>query len=180
MLGQDFFVFIWVPVVMIVAIVQMRKNASFGHTFGMLVLATYVCVLIIMTFFPFPVQPSWIADLRNGDLVFSKNFHPFKTISDILTHGFAKVSISQLIGNFLLLVPLTFLLPSLWERFRSFKSAFLFAAAISLGIELLQLALSAAFGFAYKTTDIADFLLNVTGATIGYGIYAIITHIARA
>ena len=63
--------------------------------------------------------------------------------------------------NVLLFVPLGFLLPVLWKRFRSFLWTGLFGLSFSLIIELLQL-------FTLRATDVDDLLTNVIGGLFGY------------
>ncbi len=180
MLGQDALVLVWLPLVVAVAIIQMRKNASFGHTLGILILTTYACALVAVTLFPLPLQHELLAHLRTSDKALSNNFQPFKTIGDVLSSRITGVALRQLGGNLLLLVPSTFLMPALWKKLRSFKSAIIIAAVVSFSIEFLQFTISAALGFTYKITDIDDFLINVAGAAIGYIAYAIVARIARA
>jgi len=67
-------------------------------------------------------------------------------------------------GNFLLFLPLGFLLPLVWRRLR-FWRAMLIAIGVSCSIEVLQF-LSRAWG-SYRTADINDVVLNVFGACLG-------------
>ncbi|HVD61147.1 MAG TPA: VanZ family protein [Gemmatimonadaceae bacterium] len=67
-------------------------------------------------------------------------------------------------GNFLLFLPLGFLLPLVWRRLR-FWRAMLIAIGVSCSIELLQL-LSRAWG-SYRTADINDLVLNGLGTCVG-------------
>ena len=63
--------------------------------------------------------------------------------------------------NVLLFVPLGFLLPVLWKRFRSFLWTALFGLGFSLSIELLQL-------FTFRATDINDLMTNTAGTILGW------------
>lgn len=63
--------------------------------------------------------------------------------------------------NVLLFVPLGFLLPVLWKRFRSFLWTGLFGLSFSLSIELLQL-------LTLRATDINDLMTNTTGTILGW------------
>ena len=64
--------------------------------------------------------------------------------------------------NVLLFVPLGFLLPLLWEKFRTWKQTVLFGFGLSLAIELLQI-------FTMRATDVNDLITNVCGTVLGYG-----------
>lgn len=63
--------------------------------------------------------------------------------------------------NVLLFVPLGFLLPVLWKRFRSFLWTGLFGLSFSLSIELLQL-------LTLRATDVNDLMTNTTGTILGW------------
>jgi len=74
-------------------------------------------------------------------------------------------------GNFLLFVPLGFLLPLVWRRLRFWRTVQI-AIALSCAIELLQL-LSMAWG-SYRTADVNDVVLNVLGACSGWGLVSLL------
>lgn len=63
--------------------------------------------------------------------------------------------------NVLLFVPLGFLLPAIWSRYRSLKKTLLIGLGLSLLIEILQI-------FTFRLTDVDDLLTNTAGAVIGY------------
>jgi glycopeptide antibiotics resistance protein len=93
------------------------------------------------------------------------NFEAFKTI------GIYKIFDKQIIGNFVMLLPLGIYLPLLYIGFRKAYSLFavlLICFLVSVGIELLQLATS------YRSTDIDDVILNTLGGCAGFLIYLII------
>jgi glycopeptide antibiotics resistance protein len=58
-------------------------------------------------------------------------------------------------------------------RRRSALLVFVMAAAASIAIEIGQLALSVALGWAYRSADIDDVIVNVTGAMVGYALLLI-------
>jgi len=67
-------------------------------------------------------------------------------------------------GNFLLFIPLGFLIPLIWKRLSSWKGIQI-AIALSVTIEILQY-VSRAWG-SYRAADINDVILNVLGASLG-------------
>lgn len=73
-------------------------------------------------------------------------------------------------GNFLLFLPLGFLLPLLW-RDLGFGRGILIAIALSVGIELIQY-LSSAWG-SYRAADVNDVILNVAGACPGLALMSL-------
>lgn len=83
-----------------------------------------------------------------------------------------RIALHNLLGNILLFIPFGYFLPDLFPGLRRF---FLTALAVTVTIttvELLQLLLTVG------TCDIDDLLLNVTGASLGYGLYRL-THRTR-
>ena len=74
----------------------------------------------------------------------------------------------QVVGNFIMLLPLGIYLPLLYKRLRRFSGfvAVLFICLfVSIGIELLQLITS------YRSADIDDVILNTLGGCLGFIIY---------
>ena len=93
------------------------------------------------------------------------NLEPFKTIDIYQTFG------KQVLGNFVMLLPLGIYLPLLYTRLRkaySFFAVLLICFLVSVCIELLQLATS------YRSTDIDDVILNTLGGCTGFIIYLLI------
>jgi glycopeptide antibiotics resistance protein len=97
------------------------------------------------------------------------NLEPFKTIDIYQTWD------KQILGNFVMLLPLGIYLPLIYKRLRkayNFFVVLLVCFLISVGIELLQLATS------YRSTDIDDVILNTLGGGAGFLIYQLIKIIA--
>lgn len=66
--------------------------------------------------------------------------------------------------NIIMFVPLGFLLPLIWKKYRKVWRVLCIGAVFSLAIEIGQL-------FNRRQTDIDDFLMNTIGACIGFGIW---------
>jgi glycopeptide antibiotics resistance protein len=93
------------------------------------------------------------------------NLEPFKTIDIYQTWG------KQILGNFVMLLPLGIYLPLIYKRLRKAYNFFVvlfICFVVSVGIELLQLATS------YRSTDIDDVMLNTLGGGAGFLIYQMI------
>jgi glycopeptide antibiotics resistance protein len=93
------------------------------------------------------------------------NLELFKTIDIYQTWG------KQILGNFVMLLPLGIYLPLIYKRLRkayNFFVVLLICFVVSVGIELLQLATS------YRSTDIDDVMLNTLGGGAGFLIYQLI------
>lgn len=102
-------------------------------------------------------------DSWKGEILWSLNLIPLRFIFD--TQGYTGLTwCKNVIGNVLLFVPLGFFLLCLAPSVRawSFKRYVAAMAALILGIELFQLF------FMCGHCDIDDFLLNLTGACLGY------------
>lgn len=63
--------------------------------------------------------------------------------------------------NIMLFVPLGFLIPTIWNEYRSLKQVFLIGIGLSLIIEIFQI-------FTFRLTDIDDLITNTLGTIIGY------------
>ena len=67
--------------------------------------------------------------------------------------------------NAVMFVPLGFLLPFIWKRYRNVFKVAAAGACLSFAIEVCQL-------FNRRASDIDDLLMNTLGAVIGFGIWA--------
>jgi glycopeptide antibiotics resistance protein len=84
-----------------------------------------------------------------------------------------KLSNKQIVGNFVMLLPLGLYLPLLYKKISNFFVVALVSFLVSSMIELLQLVTS------YRSADVDDVLLNTLGACLGFIIYKIIQSGAR-
>jgi glycopeptide antibiotics resistance protein len=74
-------------------------------------------------------------------------------------------------GNFMLFLPLGFLIPLVWRHIRFWRGLQI-ATALSVGIELVQY-LSSALG-SYRAADVNDVILNVAGASVGLAVVSLL------
>jgi glycopeptide antibiotics resistance protein len=79
----------------------------------------------------------------------------------------------QVVGNFIMLLPIGIYFPVLYRSLRRFIPVVFAAFAVSLTIELLQLATK------YRSADVDDLLLNTAGAVVGFMIYKIVIGASR-
>ena len=100
----------------------------------------------------------------------SYNLKPFKTISNYINHighlGF-DILLYNLAGNIVAFMPLGFLIPLAFRRFKAvitLASAFIFI----LFAEILQLVSRRG------VFDVDDLLLNMLGSIIGYAVYKLL------
>jgi glycopeptide antibiotics resistance protein len=80
----------------------------------------------------------------------------------------------QVIGNFIMLLPLGIYVPLMYKRIAGFFTVTFVCMLVSVSIELMQLVTN------FRITDIDDVILNTLGAGLGFIMYAVIkTLIAR-
>lgn len=89
---------------------------------------------------------------------------PFKTILKSIEHDLW----IQVIGNFLLLLPIPVLYVVLKRKIVRFYKNFLIGLLLSLSIEIIQLGINYVTGYPNKVMDIDDVFLNVSGILMGW------------
>lgn len=99
-------------------------------------------------------------------------YDPVIRIKEINLIPFASENPMSYILNVILFIPLGFLLPYIWKRYRCFWKVTLTGLLLSLAIEVGQL-------FNRRCSDINDLLMNTLGAVIGYGIWVAFVKIFR-
>jgi glycopeptide antibiotics resistance protein len=134
-----------------------RETVSPWQQTAVMLLALYLLVLLLLTFLPGTEDTS-----RNVRV----NLNPFGSIRPALRLGPDSFSYRQLVGNIVAFVPLGILLPLVRPRI-SWAAVLLIGFALSLAIELGQLAVSLYVGYGYRAADVDDVILNVTGTAIG-------------
>lgn len=122
----------------------------------------YLVVLGLLVFLPFG---------RAMDLGDRLNLDPLATIERALELGPRSPSFRLMIGNIAAFVPFGLLLPLASRSLRSPIVVLVCAIALSAAIELGQLAVSVGLGYAYRSTDVDDVILNVLGALVGYVLF---------
>ena len=80
-----------------------------------------------------------------------------------------RLSNTQIIGNFIMLMPLGFYIPLLYKKFSHFFIVLFVCFLVSFTIELLQLITS------YRSADVDDILLNTAGAFAGFIVYKLVS-----
>lgn len=85
-------------------------------------------------------------------------------IQEINLIPFNSSGVITYILNIIMFMPLGFLLPLIWEKFRNITKVFCAGLGFSLAIEVCQL-------FNHRATDIDDLMMNSLGAILGYFIW---------
>ncbi|KAA0745769.1 VanZ family protein [Bacillus sp. AY3-1] len=155
-----------------------KKGVNWWKELISFLFVIYIGMVVAITLFPIPIGfPTGIENIR-----LSINIVPFASIiKDIGKIGIAYdgdvlfmigLIVRNVGGNILLLMPLGFLAPIIWDKFKKIKNTILLGLAISISIELLQLTGSLFSGWG-RITDIDDVIFNVIGSIVGYFIYKI-------
>lgn len=132
-----------------------------------------LCVIAI-TIFPIPIQSEVLESGRKYGYGHVNNFIPFASIYQIISLNHYYISIRQIGGNLCMLIPLGIYAPFYFKGMNKFKNFLLLAFLFSAGIEFLQFFIGFILQFNYRSEDVDDIILNVSGAIIGYIIYLII------
>lgn len=107
---------------------------------------------------------------------YSSNFVPFKTINtyiNALQDGTMNrdIPIKNLLGNFVLFLPMGIFLPILFKRLSIFKKYIITIILVLLLIEIIQVIIR------LGSFDIDDLLLNLLGAILGFSIYKLLVQL---
>ena len=124
-----------------------------------LLLLAYLLGLAVLVFLP-SGRPMELGDRLN--------LEPFATIGRAIDLGPRAVVFRVMVANIAAFVPLGILLPLAFPSKARVGAVLMAAVAISAAVEIGQLVISLNLGYAYRSTDIDDVILNVSGAFIGY------------
>lgn len=134
----------------------------------------YVLNVIRLVFFPIPINPDYIEILKReaecGILI--ERRHNFQ-LFDFMKWG--NLFHITTVGNFLLLMPLSFYFPILLKKHHwNLVNVTFIGFAISLCIESLQLTYDLVTGYAYRGFNVDDLMMNTLGVFWGYLIYLVL------
>ncbi|MCL2495310.1 MAG: VanZ family protein [Oscillospiraceae bacterium] len=142
-----------------------RPGNGFGGELLRFVFVMYLVALLSMT-----VVPDWSFTQYEGEglgieiywRMGTINLVPFRTIAMYLRgHPSAVVN---LLGNVAVFVPLGFLPPLIWQKWRPFRNILMLSVAFPLFIEFEQ-------HFIGRASDIDDLMLNAIGILFGYAMW---------
>jgi glycopeptide antibiotics resistance protein len=121
---------------------------------------TYVVMLAVVTLLPV----HWTLGLARQPSNYEPQLVPFDDVLGGLEDSWVE-TLAELFGNVLLFAPFGFLLPLLVPAMRRWWRALAAGAAVSLAIELYQLAWPGV-----RKTSVDDVLLNALGALVGLAV----------
>lgn len=175
-------IFLWFAITFLLLYLIRRKRLRGKRELCGLFLIAWIVAVFSVTLFPevnleidaFTYMPSLQIRFRDTELSML-NIVPFKSILAAFTGGGEDLSgrdqllsaLINLAGNIFLFVPLGFLVPLTAPKRSRFGVTVGLAAVLSAGIEIVQYYIG-------RSADIDDLLLNVFGAVVGFGLYAIL------
>lgn len=114
---------------------------------------------------------AWLETWRSFSLRGNNvNFHPFRVFRD-----YGTPLDPQILGNFVMLMPLGIYLPALFPKVGGFMKALLAGLAFTISIELTQLVITCLLPLGaaavVRSIDIDDVILNTAGYVFGYLMY---------
>nr|WP_294412305.1 VanZ family protein [uncultured Ruminococcus sp.] len=129
--------------------------------------AVYIICAVYMLFF---MRESLLGICSYGNYFRENtNFVPFRTVIEFAGYIrnndtlYGNISFENIFGNVFALMPIGFFFPAIWKKQRCFVSFLLTASAVIIGVETIQ------FIAMCGACDIDDFILNLTGAVMGFG-----------
>ncbi len=152
---------------------QMSSNKSLLQFMIVSSFVFYMLNVIRLTFFPLPVNETYIELLKQevdcGAIV--QRRHNLQ-LFDFMRWG--NLFHITTVGNFLLLMPISFYFPMLFKKYRwNLVSITFIGFLISLSIESIQLSYDLVTGYAYRGFNVDDLMMNTLGVFSGYLIYFI-------
>ena len=134
----------------------------------------YIMNVIRLVFFPFPFNREYIDLLRTQiecGLITPRR-HNLELFDYMKWNNLFHITT---IGNFILLMPLSFYLPMIFsERKWNLLNITLFGFGVSLFIETNQLSYSLMTNYVFRSFDVDDLMLNTLGVFVGYIIFSIL------
>lgn len=142
-------------------IIMVKKEHKSGHTYN---LKHFIWVYVLFVYIMLVFICTGVGTLHDLFRAIKENeLSEFSTIN-LVPFDAASGGIFEHIENIIMFMPLGFLLPLIWKKFKSIKRVVAAGCLFSLAIELSQL-------FNIRDTDINDLLMNTIGAFLGLVIF---------
>ena len=153
---------------------ESKIGSNGTREFLLSIFIAYIAVLFVFMFTPNVFIANKGIDLTSENFDFVGNFkdridsgswgvniHPFRTILSYIKYSGPFHCFTNIVGNILIFMPITFLLPMIYENTRKLWKIILISISISVFIEFVQF-------FIGRSVDIDDLILNVVGGIFGY------------
>ena len=139
---------------------RLKKNIVFTLFAVYILFALYLLFFIRRSMWNFYTYGEYFREYTN--------FIPFRTVVEFIGYirdrdeVYGDLSVDNLWGNLAIFMPAGIFFPAIWKKQRTFRTFALTAAAVIIGVEILQ------FITMRGACDIDDFILNFFGAVIGF------------
>ncbi|MBA2876196.1 VanZ family protein [Thermaerobacillus caldiproteolyticus] len=148
-----------------------KKEFNFWSVLAKYIFLNYCLYAIFLLFFPIYIDPRAI---DTSQAVSSNiNIIPFASLIDMAIfdtkYGYYTSLVKNIMGNTLLLLPLSFYLTVIWDKLKTVKTVLITSLSIPILIELIQL-IENIFQGTGRKVDIDDVILNGVGFFMGYWI----------
>ena len=160
--------------VTILLVIVSQKTKRFERAILSLIWVVYICIILVMTIPSFGSNAEGMSFAEKLNDAPPWNFRPFPflwTQFNNMLEGQTGAAM-QFLGNIVLFIPAGFFPPMLFPKLRKWFYFFLPGLLWSLSIEVMQLILNLG-NLGNRSFDIADIILNVFGAVIGFILYKI-------
>lgn len=163
---------VMIPLILAIIVRQvLKKKVAFFRISGLVMFFIYVYTLIKVTIFPIMIFKFGSKAYRYG---FGKQYLANFNIFDMLHY-----TPKQILGNVILILPLSILVAYLWPyKFSEFKNNAFLGIVTTIGIETTQLIMSC-FYLGSRVFDINDIILNFLGYIFGFLIYKSIRSVLK-
>lgn len=148
--------------------------SSFTQEILFVSFVVYMSWMFCVTLYPTPM--TFYKTAGNGSInlvpvvTTYKEFAIAFSLQPVYARPFLHFLLVSVTGNLVLFVPFGFLLPQI-SKIKSFAKLLLAASLLSCGIEMVQFL----YGFIgiYRSVDVDDVILNVSGAALGFLMHVI-------
>lgn len=123
------------------------------------------CVIMLWLLFGQRWKPELAFDSENINLI---PFYSIRYFIHLLQlDEYRKHAIINLFGNVIVFIPLGYLLPKIWARYRGIFKTIIAVSLMIVIVELLQ------YATGLGSLDVDDYILNIFGTLIGYIVWKI-------
>lgn len=144
--------------------IEVNKSIDINKTEEIVKLLLFVYFLVIISVKFFPLDKQCTAELL------AINFLSFNTLFSI------KPIIKNFIENFILFMPLGFLMPIIMNKFRSVYNCAILSLIFSIAIYVLQMILHFIGIYLVDIISLDSLFINIIGTLIGYSLYCFISN----
>jgi glycopeptide antibiotics resistance protein len=167
-----------------IAIVLAYRVRPLPRMFLALMALAHISFVASVAILPLPIDPDIVEAGRRtgwtGFAAMSVDLTPFETIRRSMRAGVGSYQFTQALQNVFVLSPFALYAPLLWSRLRAWGPFLLVSIAVGWSIEIVQLTISIALGFPYRSIDIDDAILNTLGIVVLFAVYRLILGLISA